>query len=148
MRCRAVERFFHLARRFCFRQQYYTGTRRYYSARVECRQHWGETIYAFGSVFRPYLGINVLVWARAVCGSRYGHGASFGCNGVPRTIHTGKIGPPQGPDHDGDAVRFPAPRPLDAAKRTFQGPWVCAAAQLKDSTWLEELVSESNTIQA
>ena len=25
---------------------------------------------------------------------------------------------------------------------------MCAAAQLKDSTWLEELVSESNTIQA
>ena len=61
--------------------------------------------------FRPYLWINVFVWARAFCGRRYGHGASFGCNGVPRKIHTGKIGPPQGPGHDGDDVRFPVPRP-------------------------------------
>ena len=64
---------------------------------------------------------------------------------MSRKIHTRKIGRGQGPVHDGDDVRFPVPR---QAKRTSQGPWVCAAAQLKDSTWLEELVSESNTIQA
>ena len=54
----------------------------------------------------------------------------------------------QGPGCDGDDVRCPFPMLFAAAKRSFQGPWVCAAAQLKDSTWLEELVSESNTIQA
>ena len=54
----------------------------------------------------------------------------------------------QVPGCDGDDTRFSVSIPFDVAKRTFQGPWVCAAAQLKDSTWLEELVSESNTIQA
>ena len=119
----------HMARRTCFREQYYTGTRRYYSGRVECRQQWAETIWAVWSAFRPYLWIDVFVWARAVCGGRYGHGASSGCNRVSRNIHTGKIWPPQGPGHDGDDVRFPVSMPLDVAKRTSQGTWVRAAAR-------------------
>ena len=37
---------------------------------------------------------------------------------------------------------------LDKLKCKFQGPGVCADAQCWTSTWLEELASESNTIQA
>ena len=44
--------------------------------------------------------------------------------------------------------RFHARRPLDKAKWTYQRPGVRADAQCCKITWLEELASESNTIQA
>ena len=99
-------------------------------------------------VFHEYLKIDQFVWANFFCGTRIHQSASMDCNGVIQKIHMRKIGRDQGPVHDCDDVRFQLPRPLDVAKRTFRGPWVCAAAQLKDSTWLEELASERNLIQA
>ena len=41
----------HMARRTCFREQYYTGTRRYISVMEDCRQYQGETMYMFVMVF-------------------------------------------------------------------------------------------------
>ena len=44
--------------------------------------------------------------------------------------------------------RFHAQMMLDKPKWTFHGPGVCADAQCYQITWLEELASDSNTIQA
>ena len=38
--------------------------------------------------------------------------------------------------------------PFDKAPGTVQGPEICADAQCGKITWLEEIASESNTIQA
>ena len=59
-----------------------------------------------------------------------------------------KIDPGQGVAHVGKNDRFHAWRPLDKAAWTIQSPGVRAAAQCYKITWLEELASESNTIQA
>ena len=45
-------------------------------------------------------------------------------------------------------ARFHDQRPLDKVELMFQRPGVCADAQCCKITWLEELASESNTIQA
>ena len=50
--------------------------------------------------------------------------------------------------HDDENDVFHAERPLDKAPWTVQSPGVCADAQCYKITWLEELASESNTIQA
>ena len=62
---------FHMARRTCFREQYYTGTRGYNTAREDCRPGPGETIYVFVMVFHQYLRIGEFVWALVLCGTRY-----------------------------------------------------------------------------
>ena len=41
---------FHMARRTCFREQYYTDTRRYYVSKCDGGQYPAETIYTFGMV--------------------------------------------------------------------------------------------------
>ena len=58
-----------------------------------------------------------------------------------------KIGLYQGVAHDDDNDRFHDKRPLDKAPWTSQDPGVRADAQCYKITWLEELASESNTIQ-
>ena len=47
-----------------------------------------------------------------------------------------------------DLDRFHDQRPLDKAPWPSQSPGVCVDAQCYKITWLEELASESNTIQA
>ena len=59
-----------------------------------------------------------------------------------------KIRRGQGRVHDAEYDRFHHSRPLDKAPWTFQDPGVRADAQCCKITWLEELASESNTIQA
>ena len=59
-----------------------------------------------------------------------------------------KIRLDQGVAHDDKNVRFHDQRPLDKAQWTFQSLGVRADAQCYKITWLEELASESNTIQA
>ena len=90
----------------------------------------------------------VFVWARAFCGIRYGCCASLDCSGAIRKIHVRKIRLIQGVaracDHDG----FQHLGTFDEAPGTFQSPGVRADAQCCKITWLEELASESNTIQA
>ena len=87
---------FHMARRTGFREQYYTGTRRYKCVREDCRQYQGETIYAFVMVICSYLWINVFVWALVFCGIRYYQFASQDCSWFIRKIHMRKIRLDQG----------------------------------------------------
>ena len=92
---------FHMARRTCFREQYYTGTRRYFTARDEGRVRPGETKYTFVMVFLEYLWMHVFVWARVFCGTRYYQSASVDCSGTIQKIHIRKIRRGQGIVHDG-----------------------------------------------
>ena len=48
----------YMARRTCFKEQYYTDTRRYICVREDCRQYQAETIYDFMMVFHLYLRIH------------------------------------------------------------------------------------------
>ena len=41
----------YMARRTCFKEQYYTDTRRYICVREDCRQYQGETMYILVMVF-------------------------------------------------------------------------------------------------
>ena len=85
-----------MARRTCFREQYYTGTRRYYSAREDSRPRPKKTIYEHLMVFHSDLWINVFVWVRAVCGTRYCCSASARRSGAIQKIHMRKIRRDQG----------------------------------------------------
>ena len=80
-----------MARRTCFREEYYTGMRRYNSAREDCRQRPKKTIYINWSVYGQYLWIDHFVWARGFCGTRICCSASVGCSGTIQKIHMGKI---------------------------------------------------------
>ena len=81
----------HMARRTCFREQYYTGTRKYICVREDCRQYEAETMYKFVMVFLEYLRIGQFVWARVLCGARYYQSASVDCSGTIQKIHMRKI---------------------------------------------------------
>ena len=59
-----------------------------------------------------------------------------------------KIRLDQGIVHDGEYCRFHDLETFDEAPGTVQSPGVRADAQCCKITWLEELASESNTIQA
>ena len=111
-------------------------------------QYQGETMYIFVMVYRQYLRIGQFVWARVLCGTRIHQSASMDCSGDIQKIHVRKIRRGQGRVHDDRNDRFHDQRPLDKAPWTFQEPWVRADAQCCKITWLEELASESNTIQA
>ena len=95
-----------MARRTFFREQYYTGTRRYITARDEGRVRPGETKYTFVMVFLEYLWMHVFVWARVVCGTRYYQSASVGCSGTIEEIHMREIRRGQGIVHDGHVADF------------------------------------------
>ena len=81
---------FHMARRTCFREQYYTGTRRYNTGREDCRPRPAETIYGNLMVFHQYLWIAEFVWAELVCGTRKYQSASVDRSGVIQKIHMRK----------------------------------------------------------
>ena len=81
----------HMARRTCFREQYYTGTRKYICVREDCRQYEAETMCKFEMVFIKYLRIGQFVWARVLCGTRSYQSASLDCSGVIQKIHMRKI---------------------------------------------------------
>ena len=81
----------HMARRTCFREQYYTGTRRYICVREDCRQYEAETMYIFVMVFLQYLWIDQFVWARVLCGTIYYQSASVDCSGTIQKIYMRKI---------------------------------------------------------
>ena len=118
-----------MARRTCFREQYYTGTRGIILGRVDSRPRPKKTIYTFGSVFHQYLEIAQFVLDRAVCGTRYWVGAGCGCSGVAQKIDMRKIRREQGIVHDEEFVDFRSLGPLDEAKSTFLGPGVRADAR-------------------
>ena len=99
-------------------------------------------------VFLQYLQINVFVWARVVCGTRYYQSASVGCSQTIQKIHVRKIEWNQGPSAWCTYGRFHDQRTFNKGKWKPRRPGVCADAQCCKITWLEELASESNTIQA
>ena len=88
------------------------------------------------------------MWARGLCGTRISCSASVDPSGTAGKIHTRKIRLVQGAaracSHDG----FHDLGTFDEAPGTLQSPGVCADAQCCKITWLEELASERNTIQA
>ena len=95
----------HMARRTCFREQYYTGTIRYICVREDCRQYEAETMCIFVMVFLQYLWIDQFVWARVLCGTRMHQSASLDCSGAQK-IHMREIGPVQGVEHDDKNDKF------------------------------------------
>ena len=138
----------HMARRTCFKEQYYTGTRRYIRVRKDCRQYQGETMCIFVMVFHQYLRIGQFVWARVFCGTRYYQSASLDCSGTIQKIHMRKIELHQGRARACKCDGFHVLGTFDEAPGTLQSSGVRADAQCCKITWLEELASESNTIQA
>ena len=90
----------------CFREQYYTGTRRYISVREDCRQYQGETICKFVMVYHQYLRMHVFVWAGVFCGTRHYQSASVDCSGVTQKIHMRKIRLHQGMVYDAKLTDF------------------------------------------
>ena len=118
-----------MARRTCFREQYYTGTRGITLGRVDSRPRPKKTICNFLSVFLRYLEIAQFVLDRAVCGTSYWVGAGRGCSGVAQKIDMRKIRWQQGLVHDEDFLIFHGLGTFDEAKLTLQGPGVRADAQ-------------------
>ena len=90
-----------MARRTCFKEQYYTDTRRYICVREDCRQYQAETMCKHLIVFHQYLRIGKFVWARVFCGTRYYQSASLDSSGAIQKIHMRKIELIQGVVHDG-----------------------------------------------
>ena len=90
----------------------------------------------------------VFVGARAFCGTRIGCCASVDCSGTIRKIHVAEIHVDQGVAHACHHDGFRHLGTFDEAPGTVQSPGVRADAQCCKITWLEELASERNTIQA
>ena len=88
------------------------------------------------------------VWARAFCGTRVCCSAAVGCSGTIQKIHTRKIDRAQGREHALKYDGFYDPGTFDEVSGTLQSPGVRADAQCFKLTWLEELASERDTIQA
>ena len=86
----------YMARRTCFREQYYTGTRRYICVREDCGQYQGETMCIFVMVFHQYLRIGQFVWDLVLLGTRYYQSASVDCSGVIQKIHMRELEVGQG----------------------------------------------------
>ena len=100
------------------------------------------------SVYCPYLWIDQFVWARGFCGTRICGSASVDCSGTIGKIHVVEIEVGQGVAHAWYSDGFHHLGTFDEALGTVQSPGACADAQCCKITWLEELASESNTIQA
>ena len=90
----------------------------------------------------------MFVWARALCGTRIGCCAAVDCSGTAQKIHMRKIRQIQGDEHARKCDGFHDPGTFDEDLGMLQSSWVRADAQCFKLTWLEELASESNTIQA
>ena len=113
-----------MARRTCFREQYYTGMRRYNSAREDCRPRPKKTIYKNRSVYCPYLWIDQFVWARGFCGTRICCSASVDCSGTIGKIHVVEIEVGQGVAHAWYSDGFHHLGTFDEAPGTVQSPGV------------------------
>ena len=90
----------------------------------------------------------MFVWARALCGTRISCRASVECSGTIRNILRPEIDRGQGVAHACHHDGFRHLGTFDEAPGTLQSPGVRADAQCSKITWLEELASERNTIQA
>ena len=88
------------------------------------------------------------VWARVFCGTKIGCPAAVDCSGTIQKIHMRKIKLGQGDGYTWKCDGIHDPGTFDEDFGTLQSPQVRADAQCFKLTWLEELASESNTIQA
>ena len=89
----------------------------------------------------------MFVWARAVCGTRYGPSPCVGTSPVLGKIRMQKIELDQGDSRHGKMTEFM----IRGRFRTPKDPSRTQERALTRNefhTWLEELASESNTIQA
>ena len=109
----------HMARRTCFREQYYTGMIRYNWGREDSGPGPKKTMCENLVVFHWYLGMHQFVWARAFCEIRISCPAAVDCNVTIRKIHMRKIELEQGLVHDDEIQEFHGLRPSDKAKVTF-----------------------------
>ena len=71
----------------------------------------------------------MFVWARAVCGTRYGQSPSVGTHPVPGKIHMQKIEWKQGDSRYGKSDIILDQRPFTEPKRPSQDPGARADAQ-------------------
>ena len=108
----------------------------------------GETICTFSSVFLWQLWIDVFVWARVVCGPRYDQSPWLGTSPVLRKIHVRKIERQQGYSRYDNIEEFLDLRPSPASKMSSGEQNRVLTHSIERPTWIEELASESNTIQA
>ena len=92
--------------------------------------------------------MHVFVGARALCGTSIWCCASVDCSGVIRNIYVRKIAALQSVAHACHRDGFRHVGTFDEAPGTVQSPEVRADAQCCKITWLEELASERNAIQA
>ena len=91
----------------------------------------------------------MFVWARAVCGTRYGPSPYVGTSPVPGKIHMQKIECLQGDDCTYDKIKnFSIGGRVRASNDLFWAHERVLTHSVERSKWLEELASESNTIQA
>ena len=88
------------------------------------------------------------VWAWFLCGTRICCSAAVGCSGTTPKILVPEIEVDQGRERASKCDRFYDPGTFDEDFGTLQSPRVRADAQCFKLTWLEELASERNTIQA
>ena len=88
------------------------------------------------------------VWAGSLCGTRIGYPAAVDCSGTVQKIDMRKIRLVQDDEHAWTCGKFHDPGTFYEDFGTIQSPGVRADAQCFKLTWLEELASESNTIQA
>ena len=115
------------------------------------REYWSfkpcETMYIFESGFLDFLRIPQLVWCRAWCGTRYDHSGPGEIHPATREIHMEKLEVRQGDSTHYKMKEF-------SIWRRFRIPNDPSGTQKRALTrngfytWLSELVSESNTIQA
>ena len=119
----------HMARRTCFREQYYIGMRRYcWAGKIAGPDPRKLYIYIYiyiyiYMVFHWFLGIHQFVWARALCGVRYGCPAAVDCSGTAQKIHMRKTRWRQGREHAWKCCRFQHFWTFDEVLGTIQGPW-------------------------
>ena len=90
----------------------------------------------------------MFVWARAFCGTRICCCDSVDCSGTIGKILEAEIEVGQGAAHACYHDGFHDLGTFDEAPETVQASGVRADAQCCKITWLEELASERNTIQA
>ena len=90
----------------------------------------------------------MFVWAHALCDTRTSCCAAVDCSGTAQKIHVPEIEWGQGREHACKCDRFYDPVTFDEGLGILQSPGVRADAQCFKITWLEELASGSNTIQA
>ena len=90
----------------------------------------------------------MFVWARSFCELRINCPASVDCSGTIGRILEVEIEVAQGVAHACYHDGFHHSGTFDVAPGTVQSSGVRADAQCCKITWLEELASERNTIQA